>query len=915
MEDERIWILFARRVSGEITEKELQEPDELIRQRSDNGFSIEVVLRYFDGTAKDFAGVPPGDMEKTWKRLQELMRKTGKRARKKAMASAPRSPTFTPSKPPFMLRSYLKIAFRNLQKQKGFAFINVAGLAVGIACFSLLILFVTNERSFDRFHKNAPNIYRLYTEWAPIFSEREPTQFTDFGGPTDQPIGEAMRQDIPDVENTARLELPWGESLVRAGSKVMRAEVGFAEGSLFEIFDFPLKYGSRSAVLRTTNDMVLTESKAKQLFGRDDVVGRTVDVQLGITYYPFVISGVAYDPPANSTLRFGVLASFGFVKGKRGDAFDIGDNWHPTVIQTYVLLRPGSKLASSPERLDHFMRKFSPLSSMGDLAKTWKKPEMPVTLKLQPLLSIHTDSWFHGYEFTDFEKIDPATIWILLGIAGGILLIACINFTTLAIGRSASRSKEVGLRKVVGAEKRQIIFQFLMEAIMLSVISAVLGLLLADLALPWFNQLAGRDLHFSFGHHPLLVLAIAGVALLAGVLAGSYPALVLAQFKPVEVLKSKIRLGGSNLFTKSLVSSQFALSMVLIVCTIIVLQQTSFLISKNPGFDKENVVAIDAGQVNPSKLFPLFKQALASQPEIVGVTSAAAGMGAGKDLLGYSDKGFSAAVNIIDTGYVRVMGMHLLAGTMPGQTPIGDSLKPLLINETTMRSFGWNLSNALGKTFRPFQGGTALVAGVVQNFNFRPLREAVRSQLFITAPDNGFVNIYVRIRPGEPSHSLAMIESTWKALAPGVPLKYSFLDEDINAYYRSEKNWSRIVAWAGGISVFLACLGLLGLAALAAVNRTKEIGIRKVLGASGTSVVLLVAKGFLQLVAVAFLIAAPVAWLLMHRWLADYAERIEINWMIFAAVGILTVVLAMLAIGHQAIRAAMTNPVKALRSE
>ena len=814
-----------------------------------------------------------------------------------------------------MLRSYLKIAIRNLHRQKGFAFINVVGLAVGIACFSLLILFVTNERSFDRFHKNAHNIYRLYTEWAPIFGEREPTQFTDYTGATNQPIGEAMKENIPDVESTAQLQLPWGESLMRANNKVVRAGVGFAEGSLFTMFDFPLKYGSRSGVNRRINDLVLTENRAKQLFGTDDVVGRTIDIQLGITYYTFTVSGVAYEPPANSTIRFDVLVSFDFLRGKRGDAFDIGNNWHPTVDQTYVLLKSGSKLASSPAILDRFMRKFSPLSSMGDLATTWKKSEMPVTLKLQPLLSIHTDSWFHGYSFTDYEKIDPATIWILLGIAGGILLIACINFTTLAVGRSAARSKEVGLRKVVGAERRQIVFQFLLEAVLSSVISAVLGLLLADLALPWFNQLAGRDLHFSFGENFLPLLLIGAVALLAGILAGSYPALVLAQFKPVEILKSRIRLGGSNLFTKSLVTFQFALSMALIVCTIVVVQQTSFMINKNPGFDKENLVAIDAGQVDPNKVFPLFRQALANRPEILGTTSASAGMGAGKDLFGYSDKGFSAFMNVIDTGYVRVMGMHLLVGTMPKQSPIGDSIKPLLINETAMRYFGWNLDNAVGKTFRPFQGGTAIVSGVVGNFNYRPLGEAVRTQLFITSTDNGFVNFYVRIRPGEPSKAISAIGSTWKALAPGVPLKYSFLDEDVNAYYRSEKNWSRIVAWSGGISVFLACLGLLGLAALAAVNRTKEIGIRKVLGASEAGVVLLVAKGFLQLVAVAFVVATPVAWMLMHRWLADYAERIGINWMIFLVVGISTAALALMAIGHQAIRAAMTNPVKALRAE
>lgn len=816
-----------------------------------------------------------------------------------------------------MLKSYLKIALRNLQRQKGFAFINVFGLAVGIACFSLLILFVTNERSFDRFHRNAANIYRTYTIWDPsLMSGDQTTVYTDYSNFANQPIGEAMKQDLPDVENLVKLRLPWGDNLVRADSKVIRSPVGFADGSLFSVFDFPLKYGTKGGVLKGIDDIVLTESRAKQLFGsNDNVVGRTVDIQLGTKYFPFKVSGVAFDPPPNSTIRFDVLASSAFARSRRADAFDIGSNWHPTVDQTYVLLKPGSKLAERPERLDAFIRKYSPLSSMGDLNKTWKRATMPVTLKLQPLRSIHTDTWFHGWAFTDYEKIDPVTLWILLGIAGGILLIACINFTTLAVGRSAKRSKEVGLRKVVGAEKRQIIFQFLTEAVLLSILSALLGLWLAFLALPWFNQLAGRSLHFSFAGFPLELLMIGGVALAAGILAGSYPALVLARFRPVDVLKSKIRLGGSNLFSKSLVTFQFALSIGLIICTVIILQQTSYMINKSPGFDKENVVGIDAGQVDPGKLFPLFKQALLNRPEIMGVTSAAAGMGAGKDLLGYSDQGFSADINVIDTGYVRVMGMHLLVGKNLEPAMISDSSKPILINETTMRSLGWNLGNAVGKTLKPFQGGTAVVTGVVQNFNYRPLGEPVRNQAFLTNTDRGFVNFYVRLRPGAPSRALGLIEKTWNSLAPGVPLKYSFLDEDINGYYLSEKNWSRIVAWGGGISVLLACLGLLGLAALAAANRTKEIGIRKVLGASEARVVVLVVKDFILLVAIAFLIAAPAAWMLMHRWLADYANRIEINWMVFVATGLFTALLAMAAIGQQAIRAAMINPVKALRSE
>jgi len=798
-----------------------------------------------------------------------------------------------------------------------FAFINVAGLALGIACFCLLILFVANERSFDRFNSKADRIYRLYAKWDPTLVANDPnTVYSDYSNLAGIPLGEAMKKELPDIDQTVRLQLPWGESLVRAGKRALRAEVGFADGSFFSVFDFPLKYGTKAGVLHGLNDIVLTESRAKQLFGNDDnALGRVIEMQLGPNWYSFAISGVAYDPPQNSTIRFDVLAATGFYQAKGAHAFDVGHNWHPTVSQTYILLRPGSRLPNSPEVLDRFLRKYSPMSDFGDLSKTWKKTSMPVTIRLQSLLSIHTDSWFHGYAFTDYERIDPATLWILLAIAAGILLIACINFTTLAVGRSAARSKEVGLRKVVGAGKKQIILQFLTESVLLSIVSATLGLWLAFLALPWFNRLADRNLHFSLGGFPLQLPLITAVALIAGMLAGSYPALVLSRFKAVEALKAKVRMGGANLFTRSLVTFQFALSIVLIVCTIVILQQSSYMINKNPGFDKENVVAIDAGQTDPGKLFPLFKQALQNRPEIVGVATAAAGMGAGKDLLAYRDKGFAADLNIVDSGYLRVMGMRLLAGQNLDPALIADTVQPILINERTMQSLGWKLDNAVGKRIVPFQGGIGLVVGVVRNFNYRPLGQALGNQGFITSKDNGYVNFYVRIRPGNPAHALTEIEWAWNSLAPGVPLKYSFLDQDINGFYRSENNWSRIVAWAGGISIFLACLGLLGLASLAAANRTKEIGIRKVLGASGASVVVLVAKGFIQLVSIAILIATPVAWLLMHKWLAGYADRIEISWVIFAGVGLFTALLAMAAIGHQAIRAALINPVKTLRSE
>lgn len=693
-------------------------------------------------------------------------------------------------------------------------------------------------------------------------------------------------------------------------------KLGFADQSFFSVFNFPLKYGNKVTALHDMHDIALTSSRAKELFGSDDVVGKTVEIQLGPTFYPFTISAITEDVPFNSSIRFDILGSFSFTDVHNPDSFIIGSNWHPTVKQTYVQLKPGSKLPNDPIAMERFLRTFTPLSMFEKMGLTnWKKAELPVTLKLQPLLHIHTDSWFNGYAFSDYEVIDPKAIWILLAIAGGILLIACINFTTLAIGRSASRSKEVGVRKVIGAGKRQIIFQFLAEALLSSIVSAILGLLMANMLLPWFNQLSGRDLHFSLTLYPQMIFTLIGLVLIVGLLAGSYPALVLSNFKPVEVLKSKIRIGGSNLFTKSLVTLQFALSIILIISTVIILQQTKYLVNKNPGFNKQNVVAIDASEMDPNKIFPSFKQAVLNHPGIIGVASAGAGLGAGQDLPGYSDQGLSAAVNIIDPDYIKVLGMHLITGRNFDPMAVNDTVKRVIINETMMRAFGWTAQNAVGQEIKHFQGATAHVIGVVQNFYYRPLSEGIKNQLFETTADKGYIHFYIRINAGNPAAALSVIKKAWDNAAPSIPMRYSFLDEDVNNYYRSEQRWSGIVGWAGGISIFLACLGLLGLAALAAINRIKEIGIRKVLGATVPNIITLLSKDFLWLIIISFLIASPVSWYLMNRWLQDYANRINISWTVFLFAGVFAILIALITISFQAIKAAIANPVKSLRTE
>lgn len=810
-----------------------------------------------------------------------------------------------------MIQHYFKIAWRTLARQRSLAVINVFGLSVGIACFGLFLLYAVNELSFDRFHKNAPDIYRVY-EWMQGINGNDPLPSTYLP----MPLGPALKQDIPDVINAVRVRDGRGESLVRIGDAIHRVEISFADPAFFSVFTFPLKYGNARTALQDRNGLVLTASKAKALFGTEDAVGRTVQVKTDSTFQTFVITGVAEDIPANSSLHFDAIGNFQALETAQ-EGRNAVNNWHIKAYQTFVQLRAGSPLAEHAKSLIRFREKYYPgeAAEMKKSGLNWKGAGPPITYRLQPLRAMHTDAVVSGG-----AAVNVKTIWILLSIAGGILAIACINFTTLAIGRSAGRSKEVGVRKVAGAAKGQLIFQFLAESFLLTVFSTIIGFILMQLLLPYFNQLSGRELHISFAHYPELIWLLGGLVLVVGLLSGFYPALVLSGFKPVAVLKKDVRVGGANRFTKSLVTLQFALSIGLIISTIVILQQAKYLSTKNPGFNKENVVLVDASETDTKRIVPLFRQALATQAQIAGIASATIGLGEGESfsMMGfkYKDKGVGAFFNSVDADYINVLGMQVVAGRNFDAAHAQDTINSVIVNETLMRDLGWNLQNAVGQELTGFsETVTPVVIGVVKDFNYMPLREKVAPQLFCPFFDPARQKIFVRIKPGDPEKAIALIRKTWNGLVPDVPLKYNFLDEKLDAYYKAEQRWSGIVGGAGGISIFLACLGLFGLAALAAVNRTKEIGVRKVLGASVRSIIALLSKDFLKLILVALCIASPAAWYFMNRWLQSFAYRIDISWMVFAAVGFFAVAIAFITISMQSVKAATANPVKSLRTE
>ena len=798
-----------------------------------------------------------------------------------------------------MFKNYFKIAWRNLLRQKTLAFINVFGLSVGIAFFILLVLYSVNELSFDRFHKSAGNIYCVYDH------ARGPDGIDQYTAITAMPLGPAMKKDIPDVINYVRLKQMPDEATMRINTKINSTKISFTDSQFFSVFTFPLKYGNASTALQGVNNLVITSLKAKELFGTDNVIGKTVELKVPKDFQPFIISAVAQDMPVNSSIRFDVIGNFAFLESTRfGEMFN---NWYTTAFRTFVQLRAGSSLPGDVNRLTTFHHSYNPDDATKALA----------TYGLLPLQSMHTETRIS--EITDTETVERKTIWIILLIAAATLLIACINFTTLAMGRSAGRGKEVGVRKVIGAERGQLIFQFLSEAFLLSILSTIIGLLLAKLLLPYFDQLSGRNLRFSFSLYPEMSWLILSVIIAVAIFSGSYPALLLSRFKPIEVLKNKIRLAGSNIFTRALVTLQFTLSVALIISTIVILQQTNYMSTKNPGFNKENVVTIDAEQTDTKRNYPLFKQAILSDASVIGVASGTS-LGEGAEFQGhgfmYEGTHKSIYETFVDPDYINVLGMQLVAGRNFNAAFAGDSSTAVIINEAMMSEFGWNLKNAIGQQIRGYTNTkTPVVIGVVKNFNFRPFTEKIQPQLFNQFADQGGNKFLVRIKPGDPTRAIDIMQKTWNRLAPDAPFKFSFLDDDMDKFYMSEKRWTSIVAWAGGISIFLACLGLFGLTALVAVNRIKEIGIRKVMGASVGGIVKLLSKDFLRLIVIAVFIASPIAWYFMNKWLQSFAYRISIGWEVFVFAGVFAMIVALTTVSFQAIKAAIANPVKSLRTE
>ncbi len=800
-----------------------------------------------------------------------------------------------------MIKQCFRIAIRNLGRQKALALINVLGLSLGLTCFIVFLLYAVNEFGYDRFHKRAGDIFRVI-EWEQGLPEREP------GGSAglSMVMGPTLAQDFPgSVERFVRFRSR-GNILVQTGDRLSRLTVSFADTSFFSVFTFPLLSGSPAQALNGTHNVVLTRDMAMRFFGRIDVDGRLLRIKLDTGFQTFLITGVAENPPANSILSFGLLIGFPYCEA-HADPQAMTD-WYETMgDETFVLLRPGNGLAS---HLVDFRTRHIPTEA-ADLIKNkqWDgHGAPPISFRLQPLRDIHTNTSIDGRG----DPVDPKRIWLLVGMAFSVLLIACINFTTLSIGRSAGRAKEIGVRKVMGSRRRQLVYQFLAESLVLAFFSTFLALILSFFLLPYLSGLTDVSLHLSLRQIPMLL----GVALFTGLIAGAYPALVLSGFKPLEVFHSKVRLSGSNLFTRSLVVLQFVLSAGLVTATVIILQQVSYLRARDLGFNKEHVIDVDASGVDTKRMYPAFRSTLLSSAGITGVTAAEIGMGEGFGFMGsgysYRGKGGGSLEYPVEPGYIHLMGMSLLRGHDFGPS---DSVHYLIVNQALLREYNISPDSAIGQTLMQNDQLPCTIIGVVKDFNYVSLAEQVRPQLFYWPSALSVNHIYVRVSPGDPSRALSRMAGAWRSLVPNLTFQYHFLDEEMDRFYEPETKWSRIIGLAGSMAICLACLGLFGLAALVAVNRYKEIGIRKVLGASVASLVRLLSLEFTRLVFLGLLISVPLAWYFMHRWLQGYANRISIHWWVFAMTAVVMLGLALLTVGAHALKAALGNPAERLRTE
>lgn len=794
---------------------------------------------------------------------------------------------------PDMLRNYLKIAFRNLGQNKVYSGINITGLAIGMACCLAIGLYVRDEYSFDRFHRQAKHIYRIVEK-----QNQAGTLYNIASSPGI--LAPALKADFAQIQQTCRISRSWG--LITYGTTTVEKDVLIVDPSFFSMFDFPLLRGNAQKALLNPNEIVLNERMAEHFFGRNwpqssQVLGQVIH----FNGRSLTVAGVAKNAPHNSHIQFEGLLSFRTIELNPQEY-----KWNNDSHYNYLLLNPDTDVAALNQQLLHYLARYRPVD----------KP----TLSLQPLLDIYlnTDFDFH----TDWST-KGSRLYIRIFIAVGliVLLIALFNFMNLATAQAMKRAQEVGVRKAIGALRQQLIVQFLGESLLMTFLAIGLALVLLQVGLPLLNDVAAKSLTVPFTD-PLFNLLIAGFVLLVSGLAGMYPAFYLSRFQPVKVLKGAFDVRSGQFFRRTLVIGQFVMSVMLIIGALVIYKQLTFIQDRNLGFDQSRLLHVwIRNELNDKKW--LLKSELQSQSSVAQVSVSSGNlvdMGSSTYELSWegqaTGEGFVITHTNVDPDFLATTGMTLIAGRNFDPSITTDTSSAYLINETAAKQMHWTPQQALGKTFT-FWGTKGKIIGVVKDFHYRPLTAAIEPFLFRYWPKDSYNynTLLVKTQPGHTREAIAAIEALYKKHKSLMPPYYAFVDDSLDKLYRTEQRTGRIVLYFSVLAILVSCLGLLGLVTFTAEQRTKEIGIRKVMGATVINIVMLLSKDFLKLIFLSILIASPIAWYAMQQWLSNFAYKIDMEWWMFVLSGTVTIGIALITVSFRSIKAALVNPIKSLRSE
>ncbi len=780
-----------------------------------------------------------------------------------------------------MFRNYFKIAFRNLLRYKTYAIINIAGFAIGVTCCALLLLFVYDETSYDTFHKNGKRIFRV------IKIDSDLTGTLDKIAITPPPLAPALIENFSEIELAVRLKM-FGGNFKFNDTEHFEGFL-FSDPGFFEMFSFRLIRGNSKTVLTDPKSLVITQNKAVQYFADSDPIGKTIIMKHGQKSFEFTVTGIIDEIPKNSSLRFDMLMPIAIIKEILGE--NNLNSWKINDVITYVQLKQPEDAEILQAKLQQFVEKH------------FQNP--PNALELQSILDIYLEPEVKG----GIEAVsNPLYSWILSGIAILILILACVNFMNLSTGQLTARTKEVGIRKTVGAKRLQLITQFLVESMLMSCLVLVVSFCLSLQFLPVFNELSGKTFTIKDMYNWTYLLSIIGLVLVTGLLTGMYPALLLSSFHPVQILRPKFKFTGTNLFSKILIVFQFSASVFLITFTLIMIRQLSFLRDKDLGYNGEQIVVVPIGQ----EAYSIYKNEILQYRGIVDVSSGMGPFGSGLMTvkMDFQGRDFWSRAYSCDYNFIDVLGIEIIEGR-GFQTDRTSDKKAVIVNEAFIKETG--LINPIGKSLPSFLGlNNPTIIGVVRNFHFRSLQYNIEPLCLYWQPSWA---TFIKIRPEETSKTIAYLKQKWQELRPNEIFDYYFLDEYVNRLYDKEERWSKIAGLASALAMIVASIGLYGITLLAVVERTKEIGIRKVFGATVWKISTLLTRDAIELVLVASLIAGPMAFYAIQKWLQNFAYHCEITiWPFVLACSIVTF-FALTAISFQTLKASNVNPANSLRYE